>query len=85
MGSFPKWVKVNCFAVNVAVHPRSAKGAMPIRLWIRSTSRKINATIVTVPTVNMPLPIAFSEAPFAAERIAKGEEHGGENWTCAKQ
>ena len=85
IGSFPKWVRVNCFAVNVAVHPRSANGAMPMRLWIRSVSRKMNATIVTVPTVNMPLPMALREAPFAAERIAKGDELGGENWTCDKQ
>ena len=82
MGSGPKWVRVNCFAVKVAVHPRSANGAMPSRLWIKSESRNINATMVTVPMVNMPLPIAFKEAPFAADRIAKGDAPDGDIWTC---
>ncbi len=56
-----------------------------MRLCIRSASRKINATILTVPTVNMPLPMTLREAPFAADRIAKGEVLGSENWTCANQ
>jgi hypothetical protein len=32
--------------------------------------------------VNMPLPIAFKEAPFAADRIAKGDAPDGDIWTC---
>jgi hypothetical protein len=81
MGFGPKCVKVNRFAVNVAVHPSSANGAMPSKLCIKSESRNINATIVTVPIVNMPLPIAFKDAPFAADRIAKGDELDGDIWT----
>jgi hypothetical protein len=40
--------------------------------------------MVIVPMVNMPLPIAFNEAPFAADKMANGEDPDADIWTCDK-
>jgi hypothetical protein len=75
------WESLKSVSVNIASQPQSANGAIPSRLWMRSSSLNTKAITAMFLMQKVPRPMAFNIWPLAARKIANGLRSGCDSST----